>query len=173
MFPQLSPAVSRSDNIDIVNPAGAHEVGKLNELLESFTKKYVQCHQCGNPETRIRIKKENIFLKCKVSTAALHAVAQCSATSCIPGNIKACTSVHEMRMSSPLQFQHWGVRLFPTDAHIHMQACGAVSDVDMRHRLNTYIIKNPPEDKISKAEKRCVLPYHSSSITAQGGSLCL
>lgn len=37
-----------------------------------------------------------------------------------------------------------------------MQACGAVSDVDMRHRLNTYIIKNPPEDKISKAEKRCV-----------------
>ena len=45
---------------------GAHEVGKLNELLEAFTKKYVQCHQCGNPETRVRIKKENIHLKCKV-----------------------------------------------------------------------------------------------------------
>ena len=49
--------------------AGAHEVSKLNELLESFTKKYVQCHQCGNPETRIRIKKEMIYLKCKVTTA--------------------------------------------------------------------------------------------------------
>lgn len=36
----------------------------------------------------------------------------------------------------------------------NVQACGASSDVDMRHRLNTYIIKNPPEDKISKAEKR-------------------
>lgn len=51
--------------------AGAHEVSKLNELLESFTKKYVQCHQCGNPETRIRIKKEMIYLKCKVTAAAL------------------------------------------------------------------------------------------------------
>jgi translation initiation factor 2 beta subunit (eIF-2beta)/eIF-5 len=49
--------------------AGAHEVSKLNELLESFTKKYVQCHQCGNPETRIRIKKEMIYLKCKVTAA--------------------------------------------------------------------------------------------------------
>ncbi len=40
------------------------------------------------------------------------------------------------------------------------KACGAVSDVDMRHRLNTYILKNPPEDKISKAEKKqvAVLP---------------
>ena len=34
------------------------------------------------------------------------------------------------------------------------KACGSVSDVDMRHRLNTYILKNPPEDKISKAEKK-------------------
>ena len=25
----------------------------------------------------------------------------------------------------------------------------------MRHKLNTFIIKNPPEDKVSKAEKRC------------------
>lgn len=34
------------------------------------------------------------------------------------------------------------------------KACGAVSDVDMRHKLNTYILKNPPEDKVSKAEKK-------------------
>lgn len=34
------------------------------------------------------------------------------------------------------------------------KACGAVSDVDMRHKLNTYILKNPPEEKVSKAEKK-------------------
>lgn len=35
------------------------------------------------------------------------------------------------------------------------KACGEVSDVDMRHKLNTFILKNPPEDKTSKAEKKC------------------
>lgn len=34
------------------------------------------------------------------------------------------------------------------------KACGAVSNVDMRHKLNTFILKNPPEAKISKAEKK-------------------
>jgi translation initiation factor 5 len=68
-------------------------------LVQSFIKKYVQCYNCGNPETVVKIRKENIFLKCK--------------------------------------------------------ACGHTSDVDMRHRLNTYILKNPPEEKLNKAEKKC------------------
>ena len=59
----------------------------------------MQCYSCGNPETVVKVRKENIFLKCK--------------------------------------------------------ACGAVSDVDARHKLNTYILKNPPEEKVSKAEKKC------------------
>lgn len=80
----------------IVN--GAHDTGKLTELLESFIKKYVQCYACGNPETVIKIKKENIYLKCK--------------------------------------------------------ACGFVSEVDPRLRLNTFIVKNPPENKLSKAEQK-------------------
>jgi translation initiation factor 5 len=29
-----------------------------------------------------------------------------------------------------------------------------VSDVDMRHKVNTFILKNPPENKLSKEEKR-------------------
>ena len=66
---------------------------------QGFIKKYVQCYSCGNPETVVKVRKENIFLKCK--------------------------------------------------------ACGAVSDVDARHKLNTYILKNPPEEKVSKAEKKC------------------
>ena len=66
---------------------------------QNFIKKYVQCYNCSNPETVVKIKKESIYLKCK--------------------------------------------------------ACGFVSDVDMRHRLNTYILKNPPEEKVSKAEKKC------------------
>jgi translation initiation factor 5 len=80
----------------IVN--GSHDNKKLGEILEGFIKKYVQCYSCGNPETQVKVKKEDIKLKCK--------------------------------------------------------ACGFVSDVDPRHKLNSYIIKNPPEDKLSKEEKR-------------------
>ncbi len=58
----------------------------------------MQCYSCGNPETVVKLKKENISLKCK--------------------------------------------------------ACGAVSEVDARLRLNGYIVKNPPEVKLSKAEKK-------------------
>ena len=77
---------------------GAHDTGKLKELLEGFIKKYVQCYSCGNPETVIKIRTDYISLKCK--------------------------------------------------------ACGDTSSVDMRHKLNTYILKNPPEEKMSKAEKK-------------------
>jgi translation initiation factor 5 len=34
------------------------------------------------------------------------------------------------------------------------KACGFVSDVDMRHKVNTFILKNPPENKLSKEERR-------------------
>ncbi len=36
------------------------------------------------------------------------------------------------------------------------KACGFVSDIDPRHKLNTFILKNPPENKMSKEEKKCV-----------------
>ncbi|BDA48496.1 Eukaryotic translation initiation factor 5 [Coccomyxa sp. Obi] len=98
----------KKSGTSIVN--GAHDTSKLCELLESFIKKYVQCYSCGNPETVVKIRKDNIFLKCK--------------------------------------------------------ACGAVSDVDMRHRLNTYILKNPPEDKISKAEKKVKKQEKEKGISA-------
>lgn len=86
----------KKSGTSIVN--GAHDAAKLSEILESFIKKYVQCYSCGNPETVIKIKKDNISLKCK--------------------------------------------------------ACGHVSEVDPRLRLNTFILKNPPENKLSKAEKK-------------------
>ncbi len=35
-----------------------------------------------------------------------------------------------------------------------MQACGAISDIDPRHKLNTFILKNPPENKMTKEEKK-------------------
>jgi len=34
------------------------------------------------------------------------------------------------------------------------KACGAKSEVDPRLKLNTFILKNPPEEKISKSEKK-------------------
>lgn len=56
-------------------------------------------------------------------------------------------------------------RGMPTPQHPHSvasprcrcpqcKACGFVSEVDARLRLNTYIVKNPPENKLSKAEKK-------------------
>lgn len=80
----------------IVN--GAHNTAELVKILEAFIKKYVQCYDCRNPETVVKIKRDNILLACK--------------------------------------------------------ACGYVSQVDMAHRLNTFILKNPPEEKMSKAEKK-------------------
>lgn len=38
--------------------------------------------------------------------------------------------------------------------HLKCRACGAVSDVDMRHKLNSFIVKNPPEIKMSKEERK-------------------
>lgn len=76
--------------------------------------RYVQCYNCGNPETVIKIRKDLINLKCK--------------------------------------------------------ACGFVSDVDMRHKLNTYILKNPPEEKVSKAEKKCAV-ISSLSLIFPGSCL--
>jgi translation initiation factor 5 len=86
----------KKSGTSIVN--GAHDAAALSEKLEGFIKKYVQCYACGNPETVVKLKRENIQLKCK--------------------------------------------------------ACGFVSDVDARLKLNTFIIKNPPDNKLSKAEKK-------------------
>ena len=84
----------KASGTSIVN--GAHDTRKLAELLEKFINKYVCCYSCHNPETIMKLKKEDITLKCK--------------------------------------------------------ACGFVSDVDPRHKLNTFIIKNPPEAKLKKEE---------------------
>ncbi len=46
------------------------------------------------------------------------------------------------------------VKIRKENIYLKCKACGNVSDVDMRHRLNTYILKNPPEEKVSKAEKK-------------------
>jgi translation initiation factor 5 len=34
------------------------------------------------------------------------------------------------------------------------KACGHTSDVDMRDKLTTFIVKNPPENKLSKSEAK-------------------
>ncbi len=68
--------------------------------LTQFQLLCLQCYSCGNPETVIKVKKEDITLKCK--------------------------------------------------------ACGSVSSVDPRHKLNTFILKNPPEERKLKAVKQCV-----------------
>lgn len=78
--------------------ASMPSTSSLVALLCSFFLPAPQCYACGNPETVVKVKKENILLKCK--------------------------------------------------------ACGFVSDVDPRLKLNGYIVKNPPEVKLSKGEKK-------------------
>ena len=46
----------------IVN--GAHTAERLQELLFAFIKKYVLCIACGNPETNLQVKKQNIIATC-------------------------------------------------------------------------------------------------------------
>ncbi len=43
----------------------------------------------------------------------------------------------------------------------------------MRHKLNTFILKNPPEEKVSKAEKRCAfLSVHFRPLHHFSRRLC-
>lgn len=71
----------------IVN--GSHDAQKLQDLLDSFIKKFVLCQECENPETTLIIKKGTIGLVCK--------------------------------------------------------ACGNQCHADLRHKLCTYMMKNPPQ----------------------------
>ena len=81
--------------------AGGHALTlRLHPSPTPHSARYVQCYSCGNPETVVKVKREDISLKCK--------------------------------------------------------ACGQVSNVDPRYKLNTFIIKNPPENPLSKAERKCV-----------------
>jgi translation initiation factor 5 len=74
----------------IVN--GAHDAGRLRELLDAFIDKFVLCGSCKNPETDLIVTKTEMIVRdCK--------------------------------------------------------ACGERTDVDMRHRLSTYILKNPPKKR--------------------------
>jgi len=72
----------------IVN--GAHDAGKLQDLLDGFIRKYVLCPECDNPETELMIstRKGTIHQGCK--------------------------------------------------------ACGYYGSLESNHKLNAYILKNPP-----------------------------
>lgn len=78
----------------IVN--GAHEGGKLQELLDGFIKRFVLCSECENPETDLIVQtsKGRIVQTCK--------------------------------------------------------ACGHTGLIDMRHKLTTFILKNPGTEENGK-----------------------
>ena len=61
------------------------------------------------------------------------------------------------------------VRLKRDLVSLKCKACGAVSDVDARHKLNTYIINHPPEEVLSKAEKK-LKKLEAERLQQEGGS---
>jgi translation initiation factor 2 beta subunit (eIF-2beta)/eIF-5 len=150
----------KNTGTSIVN--GAHDLRKLSELLEGFIKKYVQCYSCGNPETTIRVKKEFITLKCK-ACGAVRRGGGGGGVAWVPGPaaLAAAVAAQELRLpgkqtSTCLQRRcGLGPRLtLLSRAPSPPRGLFQVSDVDMRHKLNTFILKNPPENKLSKEEKR-------------------
>lgn len=46
------------------------------------------------------------------------------------------------------------IKIKKENIYLKCKACGHVSTVDPVYKLNTFIIKNPPENKLSKAEKK-------------------
>lgn len=46
------------------------------------------------------------------------------------------------------------IKIKKENIYLKCKACGFVSTVDPVYKLNTFIIKNPPENKLSKAEKK-------------------
>lgn len=96
---ELGAQVKCEDSTDRYIVNGAHEPGKLQDLLDGFITKFVLCNECQNPETIIKITSDQVVLKdCK--------------------------------------------------------ACGKKTDVDMRHKLVAYILKNPPPNAIEKKSKK-------------------
>lgn len=121
-----------------------------SELCEGFIKKYVQCYSCGNPETTIRVKKDFITLKCKACGAVRHGRWRRMPAS--PTRRRA----HSRAGCSAEAHQRCCMDAHPVCPPIlPPPTLRQVSDVDMRHKLNTFILKNPPENKLSKEEKRC------------------
>jgi hypothetical protein len=151
----------KKTGLSIVN--GAHDSNKLSEILEGFIKKFVQCYSCGNPETHIKIKKELLYLKCKVCCSTSHLVVSSvgDASRAVKKQSHQNASASATWVSCALMWyvlpcalrrQCWAHCVFV--ACILSQACGFVSDVDPRHKLNTFILKNPPENKMTKEEKK-------------------
>nr|BCL66175.1 eukaryotic translation initiation factor 5 [Volvox reticuliferus] len=46
------------------------------------------------------------------------------------------------------------IKIKKESIYLKCKACGFVSDVDPRHKLNTFILKNPPENKLKKEEQK-------------------
>lgn len=152
----------KASGTSIVN--GAHDTRKLSELLEVFIKKYVCCYSCNNPETQIKIKKENIYLKvgagrgqtklCAGRRGVLHACffhVPASPPVALRPAYKGVLPQPAIWLLCALR-----VAVLVSAGAPQCKACGFVSDVDPRHKLNTFILKNPPENKLKKEEQKWV-----------------
>ena len=106
-------SVDEKNDRYIVN--GAHDAGRLRELLDAFIDKFVLCGSCKNPETDLIITKNEMIVRdCK--------------------------------------------------------ACGERTGVDMRHRLSTYIIKNPPKKNKTRKGGHAEAPSPSGETNGTVGT---
>jgi translation initiation factor 5 len=54
--------------------------------------------------------------------------------------------------------------------HLKCKACGHISDADMREKLTTFIVKNPPENVMSKVETKIKKEEHERVSEAKKGA---
>jgi hypothetical protein len=73
------------------------------------------------------------------------------------GHSASCVTMpvaRPMRLDLPPPLRHSCVLTLHRPATVCVPTRSFVSDVDMRHKVNTFILKNPPENKLTKEEKR-------------------
>ncbi|VDO55642.1 unnamed protein product [Haemonchus placei] len=126
----------------IVN--GEHDAAKLQDILDGFIKKFVLCPACDNPETALSVRRNQIHSKCKACGHAfvIDSRHRLSTYILLDGFIK------KFVLCPACDNPETALSVRRNQIHSKCKACGHAFVIDSRHRLSTYILKNPPKVEV-------------------------